>query len=406
MTPLPEKTLRIPVLCALVLVVVGVDTYGIGYVAPYLSASTGITPPELGVIFTATVVASLLGAIGIAPLSDLIGRRRVLLLALLLAGVPSAVVPLVSNFHALIGLRFLVGLGFGASIPVAVALVSEAMPGRHHALSVTTTSSAIVAGMALAGMASGLLIPRFGWESVLYTGTALSVLTAVVIWIWLPESPRLQPQRIGALRMSGEAKEQMLEGGALPRSLLLGLLMTMSYLVLNFLAYWLPTILLNAGIGVQATGFIGSGRQIFTVLLGFGVGWLMDRAGIGRVLTVCYTAAATLFFVIAALELPPLRELGVLLFGVSLFSAGLSGSLVHVTGFFTPVVCAIALGWLQGSGRVIGGSLGTLLGGLLIGAGWTHGRLAGAMGVAAVIAVAALLITLLRRPPKISPRPE
>jgi AAHS family 4-hydroxybenzoate transporter-like MFS transporter len=373
------------------LVVVGMDTYGISYVAPYLSAASGITPPQLGIIFTATVVASLLGAIGIAPLSDRIGRRRILLLALLLAGLPTAMVPLVSDFHALIGLRFLVGLGFGTSVPVAVALVSESMPGRHHALSVTTTSSAIVAGMALVGIAAGVLVPRFGWQSVMYAGTGLSVVMAVLIWVLLPESPR--PQPTADVRAS-VVKEQLLQGRALPRSLLLGLLLTMSYVVVNFLAYWLPTIMLNAGVGVAATGFIGSGRQIFTVLLGFAVGWLMDRAGVGRVLIFCYGSAATLFFIIAAFGLPPLQELGVLLFGVSLFSAGLSGSLVHVTSFFAPAVRATALGWLQGSGRVLGGSLGTLLGGLLIGAGWSHGQLAGALSGAAVVAAVALLLTL------------
>mgnify|MGYP000850306019 CR=1 FL=1 len=76
---------------------VGVDTFGISYVAPLLGADFGIAPAQIGMVFAASVVASLVGAIGIAPLSDRFGRRRVLLVSVLLTGAPSLFIPLITR---------------------------------------------------------------------------------------------------------------------------------------------------------------------------------------------------------------------------------------------------------------------------------------------------------------------
>lgn len=368
--------------------IVGVDTFGISYVAPFLGAEYALSTQRVGLLFTATVAASLLGAIGIAPWSDRIGRRGVLLLAVLLVGMPGALIALTRNYPMLLALRLLVGLGFGASLPVAVALVSESVLARHRSLAVTVTGSAIVAGMALAGVAASLLIPAFGWRSMLYASAALSLIVAFAVFMLLPESPLMHR----TTRPSAPDDSRDWLRGTLLRSLLLGLLLTMSFLVVNFAAYWLPTIILNQGYSVEQTGAIGSSRQILTVLLGILLGWGMDRAGVSRVLVFCYLSATLLFFCVAGASALPVA-LGLLLLALSMLSAGLSGSMVYVTGFYAPEVRATALGRLHGVARVVGGSVGTYVGGVLVGKGWTQAQLATVIGCAAAIGAAALIAT-------------
>ena len=166
----------------------------------------------------------------------------------------------------------------------------------------------------------------------------------------------------------------------------------MSFLLFLFVLYWLPTIILNQGYSVAETGVIGSSRQVVTVLFGALLGWCMDRAGVSRVLVFCYLSATLLFFCTAGVSALPVA-LGLLLLALSALSAGLSGSMVYVSSFYAPAVRATALGWLHGVARVVGGSLGTYVGGVLVGAGWTQPQLATFIGCAAAIGAAALIAT-------------
>jgi MFS family permease len=130
---------------------------------------------------------------------------------------------------------------------------------------------------------------------------------------------------------------------------------------------------------------------MLTVVLGVVVGFSMDRYGSKRVLVLCHAAAMVLFLAITGLSLFAVWALVVLLAGMSVLSAGLSGLLALISANYAAPIRATALGWVQGVGRVVGGSIGTYMGGVLLGAGWTHQELAMAAALAAVIGLAALI---------------
>ena len=387
--PFRGPPLRAVVLCCLFMVLQGVDTFGISYVAPLLGADFGIAPAQLGMVFAASVVASFIGAIGIAPLSDRYGRRRVLLLSVLLTGAPSLFIPLTRDTSVLLVLRVLVGLGFGAALPVALALVSDFAPARFRSRLVTLTTTAIVVGMSLSGLLASAIVPSWGWESLLYIGGASSVAAVLLGVLLLPES------RPAALANDAEppasALRALLEPTALLRSALFCVVLTMSYTVLNFAVYWLPTVILNEGYSIGHAGLLGSTRQLLTVTLGFAVGFSMDRFGASRVLVLCHAIAMVLFLIITGLSLFAALSLAVLLLGMSVLSAGLSGLLALISGSYAAPVRATALGWVLGLSRVAGGSVGTYMGGVLLGAGWTQQQLATIAGLAAVIGLGALV---------------
>jgi MFS transporter, AAHS family, 4-hydroxybenzoate transporter len=386
--PFRGPPMRAAVLCCLFMVLQGVDTFGISYLAPLLGADFGIAPAQIGAVFAASVVASLIGAIGIAPLSDRFGRRRVLLVSVFLTGAPSLFIPLTRDMSVLMVLRVIVGFGFGAALPVALALVSDFAPARFRSRLVTLTTTSIVVGMSLSGLAASLMVPRLGWQSLLYVSGAASVL-AVALGAWLlPESrPAAPAAREAPPGMAGT----LLKPGVLLQSVLFGVVLTMSYMVLNFAVYWLPTVILNEGYSVADAGLMGSTRQLLTVVLGFVVGFSMDRFGGNRVLVLCHALAMVLFLAISGFSTIAALSLAVLLMGMSVLSAGLSGLLALISGTYAPRVRATALGWVQGASRVAGGSIGTYIGGVLVGAGWTQRQLATVAGLAATVGLAALV---------------
>jgi MFS transporter, AAHS family, 4-hydroxybenzoate transporter len=320
----------------------------------------------------------------------------------LLTGLPSLFIPQAGSSGPLMVLRMIVGLGFGASLPVAAAFVSEYAPAKHRALFVTLTSSSVVVGMSLAGLGTSFIIPLFGWQAMTYAGGTASLLTACIAWFALPRA-RDAPTLPAAAVVDPPRRlplSSLLTPALLIQSLLLCVTMMMAFLVMNFATYWLPTLLVNEGYSVSETGLLGSSRQLATVAMGFLIGWCMDRAGVGRVLMITHCVAVVLFLCIGAFALLPLFSMGLLMGGMTLVSAGLSGSMALISSTYDPSLRATALGWVQGVARVVGGTVGTYAGGLLVGAKWDQTQIAIAMGCAA--SVSAVTLFLARR--RIGPR--
>ena len=80
--------------------------------------------------FLAMVVGALIGG----PLADYIGRKKVILFAALFFGICSLATAFATDLRQLMVIRFITGLGLGAAMPNAIALISEYSPHRHRAI--------------------------------------------------------------------------------------------------------------------------------------------------------------------------------------------------------------------------------------------------------------------------------
>ncbi|MBK9252294.1 MAG: hypothetical protein IPM70_10555 [Proteobacteria bacterium] len=166
-----------------------------------------------------------------------------------------------------------------------------------------------------------------------------SMVAVTLGFLLLPES-RPAPRRDLPAAPPVSAMRTLLQPAVLLRSALFGVVLTMSYIVLNFAVYWLPTVIYNEGYSVGDAGLIGSTRQLLTVALGFVVGFTMDRLGASRVLVVCHAAAMVLFMLVGGMSIFAALSLAVLLLGMSVLSAGLSGLLALVSASYDGRRCA------------------------------------------------------------------
>ncbi len=124
-------------------------------------------------------------------LADRIGRRQVFALTLLVYGLATGASALVTTVGMLIALRFLVGLGLGAELPVASTLVSEYSPRAIRGRMVVALESFWAVGWVLAALIGYLVVPASdnGWRWALAVGI-VPTLYAVVVRFGLPESVR------------------------------------------------------------------------------------------------------------------------------------------------------------------------------------------------------------------------
>ena len=163
----------------------------IGFVMAALKVHWDLDPGTLGVIGSVGFVGMALGATLGGLLADRIGRRQVFALTLLVYGLATGASALSVSVGMLIALRFLVGLGLGAELPVASTLVSEFAPARIRGRIVVILESFWAVGWLLAAILGYVLIGPYddGWRWALGLG-AVPAVYALYVRHRLPESVR------------------------------------------------------------------------------------------------------------------------------------------------------------------------------------------------------------------------
>ena len=163
----------------------------ISFVMAALAAQWQLSTTELSWIGSIGFLGMALGASLGGLLADRIGRRQTFALTLLVYGIATGAAALAGSVAVLIVLRFIVGIGLGAELPVASTLVSEYAPRRIRGRMVVALEAFWAVGWALAALIGYLVVPASenGWRWALAVGIVPTAYAAVVRW-GLPESVR------------------------------------------------------------------------------------------------------------------------------------------------------------------------------------------------------------------------
>lgn len=148
----------------------------------------GYTPLVTTLIF-AIYVAALVPALLVAgPLSDVIGRRRVLLPSLALAILGSLTFTVASSVAWLFAGRILQGLAVGAASGALTAMLSELEPTRSRRRATLVTTVASLGGLGAGPLIAGLLAQYGPLPYVLPYGIEIIALIVAMLFVLaLPE---------------------------------------------------------------------------------------------------------------------------------------------------------------------------------------------------------------------------
>lgn len=163
----------------------------ISFVMAALAVHWALTPTELSWIGSIGFVGMAIGAALGGLLADRIGRRQVFAATLLVYGLATGAAALSTGIAVLIVLRFIVGLGLGAELPVASTLVSEFAPRRIRGRVVVILEGFWAVGWIMAALIGYFVVPTGddGWRWALAVGLVPAAY-ALVIRFGLPESVR------------------------------------------------------------------------------------------------------------------------------------------------------------------------------------------------------------------------
>ncbi len=243
----------------------------ISFIMAALAAEWGLGSGELSALASVGFVGMAVGATLGGLLADRIGRRSVFALTLLVYGLATGASALVGGLGLLLVLRFVVGLGLGAELPVASTLVSEYAPRRIRGRVVVVLESFWAVGWLLAAMLGYFVVPlENGWRWALAIG-AVPAAYALAVRFGLPESVRFLERtgrtaeaEVAVRRFEEAAGIAPVESPAVPeaprpswralwepafRRRTIALWLT--WFGVNFAYYgafiWLPTLLFNSG---------------------------------------------------------------------------------------------------------------------------------------------------------------
>jgi len=411
------------VLCGVVLVLEGFDAQCIGFLAPPISETLGIPLRTFGPIFAAGLIGLMIAAMAIGPVADRWGRKWPVVASTLTFAVFSLLTARVTSFNELLILRFLTGLGLGGAMPNVVALASEYAPKRLQSVVVAMVTCGLPLGALVAGLASSVMIPTWGWRSVFYLGGILPLAISLGLIAALPESVRFltarsaNPRKIVAImahvspelasaplnlsvspepQRGGMPVSQLFTEGRASGTILLWVPFFMNLLIIYFIVNWLPGLLRQSGMPVSAGVTAVSVFSLGGIVGALAEGRLMSGFGAYTVLLAEFAVSVLLIGALAYAAGSYLLAMAVtLVLGVSVQGAQ-AGINAASASFYPTSMRSTGVGWALGVGR-IGSIVGPVFGGVLLSMEWTPRQiLLSGMVPALCAAVAVLMSNLLQ----------
>jgi MFS family permease len=268
------------------------DRVNLSVAAKPLSESYGLSPIDMGYIFSAFLWTYLLCLIPMGLLVDRFGGRAVTYTTLGLWSLAGIWTGLATSYSSLVASRLVLGVGESASYPVGGKIIREWAPASERGIAAAFLNCGAHAGLCFGSVVVGSLIVEFGWrESFYITGAAGVVLAGLwyllyrqperATWLGAAERDFIYENR-GAIASGGAKKLNQLAAlrGLLSSPSMWSLALTQGcagYTLYLFMT-WLPSYLVaSRGMDVLKSSLFSAIPYGAAALLGLGLGWLSDR---------------------------------------------------------------------------------------------------------------------------------
>ncbi|MET7615428.1 Bcr/CflA family multidrug efflux MFS transporter [Streptomyces sp. NPDC005408] len=244
---------------------------------PAVTRSLGSPAATVQLTLTACLAGMALGQLVVGPMSDKWGRRRPLLVGMIVYVAATAICALAPTAEMLIGFRLLQGLAGAAGIVIARAVVRDLYDGADMARFFSTLM--LISGVApiIAPLIGGQVLRITDWRGIFVVLTAVGIVLTLVVAKWLHETLPREKRHSGGV---GEALHTM--RGLLADRVFTGYMLTGGLAFATLFAY------------ISASPFVvqeiyGASPQTFSLLFGVNsiglitLGQINGKVLVGRV---------------------------------------------------------------------------------------------------------------------------
>src|SRR5437016_2586336 len=162
------------------------DTQLVAPLLPLIALDLGTTPGHAGIIVTTYSLAAAAFALFVGPLSDRVGRKKILVSGLALFTIASFLTYHVSTFNALVILRAMTGLAAGTLSTSALSFAGDYYPYEQRGRAMGILSMGYFVAFVIGVPAGALAASRLGWQWVFACLSAGAAVMFVVALFGLP----------------------------------------------------------------------------------------------------------------------------------------------------------------------------------------------------------------------------
>lgn len=293
-------------------------------------------------------------------ISDKIGRKVSLILAMASYGIFTVCTGLISGWWGIVTCRFMSGFGVGGDLVIAFTLLSEVWPERSKAIYTGILSIGFPVGIFSAGLVNYFVT---SWRQGFFIGV-IPVALAVAGWwiiresdVWIEHKRSFytaDKPREGLFSVAN--KRALLTGSVVFGTMLIGL-----WAIFSWLPTWIQSLLATdahreRGLSMM---FMGMGGLIG----GFLSGWLVNMAGLRRSLLTCFAVCTLLALLLFGTNHHFSVAIYIEIAILALFFGASQGILsVYIPMLFPTVIRASATGFCFNIGRIFTGTAVLLVG--------------------------------------------
>ncbi|HEY7591993.1 MAG TPA: MFS transporter [Actinophytocola sp.] len=171
---------------------------------PEISRMMGLSQDAASWLLTVTMLAGAVCAPVAGRLGDMIGKRKVLAVALGLMTAGSMLGAMSGSFALLLVARMLQGAAFGV-LPLGISILKDELPAERIMAGTATMSSTLGVGGAIGLPLAGVIAQLMSWHAVFWAATGASLVMLVLVLVVVPESPVRSGGRFDAVGAVGLA---------------------------------------------------------------------------------------------------------------------------------------------------------------------------------------------------------
>ena len=214
------------------------DTSIANIALPHIGGSLSATPEEATWVLTSYLVSNAIVLPMTGWLGNYFGRKRVLLSCIVMFTFASALCGMAWDLPTLVMARILQGLGGGAMVPIAQAIMLESFPPQKRGVAMAFFAQGVVVAPILGPTVGGWITDSYSWRWIFYINLPVGIL-AYLMAKWVVEDPPYIKRNVHA---------------------------TIDYIGFALLAIWLAALQIILDKGQEADWFGAEWVRWFTVV--------------------------------------------------------------------------------------------------------------------------------------------
>jgi MFS transporter, AAHS family, 4-hydroxybenzoate transporter len=373
----------------------GIDVLAVSFSSSEIIKEFGLSKAAMGYVFSSGLAGMTLGCFFIAPSADKVGRRKILIVSLLLITISMLLVPACNTYRQLLWLRFITGLGIGGILPAMAATASEFSNNKYRDFNVALVQAGWPTGAIITSFVCAYTIPQQGWRFIFLLAGCVSFSMLLMVYFFMTDSLDflLTKQPHNALYNANKVLAKLnlpllsnLPGKAavIKKNSPLTLFNTefknstikswvavfFGFITLYTLMSWVPNIAKEMGLSANMAIYAGTALNAGAAIGSASNGALGSRYGLRNTISLFMLSGFVIMLLYANFNWPVIM-LFVLIFFIGIFvQGGFNGLYPALTRIYPSHIRATGSGYAFGIGR-LGAIIGPALFGYLSDSGFS-----------------------------------